>query len=172
VQEGVTLILLAVVGAVLVDSGMAKLGKARPVKVALLRQGLPLWLAKRAGVLPLAELVLASSLVLPPTRTLGAALAALTFITFAVYLTWLWAFRPGESCQCFGDSSAVTPWHVILDLMLGTGAVALAAASAAMEPEVSAAVAGTAIAAGAVGCRAWRTRTDRRTPAGSSHGVV
>lgn len=168
-QEGAALVLLAAVGAVLVDSGLAKLGKAGPIKDALVRQGLPLWLTRRAGVLPLAELVLASSLILPPTRTPGAALAAVTLFAFAAYLAWLWTSRPGENCDCFGVSSAVTPRHVILDLVLGMGAVALAAVSAVMQPEVPAMAAGTAIGAGAVACRAWRTRSDRLASARSSH---
>jgi hypothetical protein len=169
-QGSAALLLLAAVGGVLVDSGLAKLGKVRLVTDALVRQGLPGWLARLAGFLPGAELVLALLLVLPPTRTLGAALAAVTFSAFASYMAWLWASHPGESCHCFGNSAAVTLRHVILDLVLGMAAVALAAGSTMMQPGVPAAAAGMAIGAGAVACRAWRIRSDRPAPGRSSQG--
>lgn len=157
-KESVALLLLAVVGAVLVDSGLAKLGKARLVRDAMVRQGLPRWIAGLAGVLPWAELALASLLVLPATRMLGATLAAGVFAAFASYLGWIWVSRPGESCACFGNSAAVTLRHVILDLALCIAAVALATVTVATQPVVPAIVTATTICAGAVGCRVWRTR--------------
>jgi hypothetical protein len=143
----------ALLALLLALAGAAKLRAPQPAATALFAVGLPShpWLVRLTG---LAELALGAACLIAP-GTITAALLAVAYLAFAVFVAALARTAEGVPCGCFGEGSfTATRAHAAVDV----GAAALAAAvtlAPADGPLDWLGEPGGWAAVAAVGCSAW-----------------
>jgi uncharacterized membrane protein YphA (DoxX/SURF4 family) len=118
-------ILRLALAAVLVTSGVAKLFDRSGSRSAVEGFGVPARLAGPvAGVLPVAEIMIAAALLLGPMSRFGAVAAALLLVVFGAIIALALARGRQVACHCFGVLSGSTAGPVTLARNLALSAVA------------------------------------------------
>jgi len=111
---GTTLCL--VLSLVFLTSALAKTRSFSELESTLAASKLvPVLLVSQAATLLLVtELLLASLLILPPTRRAALHASAVVVSMFAAYSTWRWMQGIAVPCNCFGALFQLTAWQSLL----------------------------------------------------------